>query len=318
LLPRANFAAEMRFAREKFDIVHSHSPFTLGMLGARWARRHDIPLVFTFHTLYHRYLHYVPAPHTWTRSGVVAWVRYYCGLCDHVLTPSRAVSHIVARLQPHVARSVLPTGIDVARFRSGNRQATRARLGLNENEVALLYVGRMVEEKNLIFLMRALAPLLRCEYSHARLLLVGGGPDFDDLQNVAHGLGIGERVVWTGFVDPQNTPDYYAAADVFVFASRTETQGLSIAEALAAGLPGVVVNAMGAAECLTDGEDGYVVAPHEDAFRAATQRLVCDSDLRKQMALAARRKAENLSRERRVDELLAIYQQLAQQRDGGA
>jgi glycosyltransferase involved in cell wall biosynthesis len=130
-LPRASLFTGAWFRREEFDIVHSHSPFTIGTLGARWARSNGIPLVFTFHTLYHRYLHYVPAPHTWTRSGVVWWVRHYCYLCNHVVAPSRAVSQIVSHLQPRVPCSVLPTGVDIARFATaGQRDETRQTLGI--------------------------------------------------------------------------------------------------------------------------------------------------------------------------------------------
>jgi 1,2-diacylglycerol 3-alpha-glucosyltransferase len=323
-LPRASFLAEARFRHEKFDIVHSHSPFTLGTLGARWARRLNIPLVFTFHTLYHRYLHYVPAPHTWTRSSVVWWVHHYCYLCDHIIAPSRPVAQIVQRLRPDAPRSVLPTGIDVERFASGQGDRVRAHCGIEPDEIVLLYVGRIVLEKNLVFLLKSLAPLLRGEVPldttnttqdrkpRLRLMLVGGGPDLESLRELSVHLKIAEYTTFTDFVDPAGIPDYYAASDLFVFASRTETQGVSIAEALAAGLPCVVVGAMGAAEAITDGCEGLVVPPREDQFRAAVARLIKDPQLRCKMANAARRKAPQLSHEKRVDALIDLYTSLLQ------
>jgi len=314
LLPRASLFAEARFRREDFDIVHSHSPFTIGTVGARWARSCGIPLVFTFHTLYHRYLHYVPAPSAWTRSYIVWWVREYCALCDHIIAPSRPVSQIVARLSPGIPHSVLSTGIDVTRFASGSRNRGREKHNIGEDELVLLYVGRIVKEKNLAFLFHSLAPLLRDEEllkgRKLRLMMVGGGPALEFLQALAEQLNIADKVIFTGFVEPSSTPDLYAASDLFVFASRTETQGVSIAEALAAGLPCVVVGAMGAAEAITDSREGFVVPPREDAFRHAVKRLIENATLRDQMAHAARLKAPQLSQQHSVDALLKLYEKM--------
>lgn len=308
LLPRASFRVGSRFRREEFDIVHSHSPFTIGTTGARWARRNDIPLLFTFHTLYHRYLHYVPMPHDWTRSSIVWWLRYYCNLCDGIIAPSQPVAQIAAHLAPDVPRRVLPTGVDVAHFASGAREATRARLGFAASTRVLLYVGRMVQEKNLVFLLRALAPLLKENQAPpTHLLLVGGGPDLPRLREIAVQMGIAARVTFTDFVAPASTRDLYAAADIFVFASRTETQGVSIAEALSSGLPCVVVGAMGAAEAVTNGADGFIVPPRETDFTRAVDTLLHDEKLRLSMAACARKNAPALSRTRAVDHLVALY-----------
>jgi len=307
LLPRASVRTGTRFRRANYDIVHSHSPFTIGTTGARWARRNGTPVVFTFHTLYHRYLHYVPAPSAWTRSYIVWWVRQYCRLCDHIIAPSRAVAQVVSHLAPDISRSIIPTGVDVARFAGGNRTALREQLKIDNDQVVLLYVGRLVREKNLEFLLRSLSPLLRQSSTRCVLILVGGGPALDFLRELSHDLGIADKVVFTGFVPPEKTPDYYAASDVFVFASRTETQGVSIAEALAAGLPCVVVGAMGAAEAVTNGVDGIVVPPREDALRDAVAQLLSDEDLRQTMSRKARELSPSLSQSRSVDALLELY-----------
>ena len=307
LLPRASLRTGTRFRRANYDIVHSHSPFTIGTTGARWARRNGTPVVFTFHTLYHRYLHYVPAPSAWTRSYIVWWVRQYCRLCDHIIAPSRVVAQVVSHLAPDIPRSVVPTGVDVARFSSGNRSELREQLKINNDQVVLLYVGRLVREKNLEFLLRSTAPLLRQSSTRSILILVGGGPALDFLRELSHDLGIADKVVFTGFVPPEKTPDYYAASDVFVFASRTETQGVSIAEALAASLPCVVVGAMGAAEAVTNGVNGIVAPPHENAFREAVSQLLSDSQLRASMSQKARELSSSLSQSHSVDALLELY-----------
>jgi glycosyltransferase involved in cell wall biosynthesis len=230
------------------------------------------------------------------------------------------VAQIVSHLQPRVPCSVLPTGIDIARFASASaqqREQTRQRLSIAADEVVLLYVGRIVREKNLVFLLRSLEPLLNSEGNapKMRLVLVGGGPDMEPMRNLAAQLNIGQKVIFTDFVAPSSTLDYYAAADTFVFASRTETQGVSIAEALAAGLPCVVVGAMGAAEAVTDGVDGFIVPPNEEQFRDAVQRLITSPELRQRMSKAAQRKAPQLSREHCVDELLQLYCNLVSTRE---
>ncbi len=307
LLTRANVRKGLRFRQAKYDIVHSHSPFTIGTVGARWARSNRVPIVFTFHTLYHRYLHYVPAPRNWTRSYIVWWVRQYCGLCDAIIAPSRSVAQVVARLAPQIPRRVIPTGIDVARFSEGDRNGVRQTLKIGDDETVLLYVGRIVREKNLEFLMRALAPILRQSSTRTRLVLVGIGDDFETMRETAHSLGIADRTVFTGHVAPEEMPNFYAAANLFVFASRTETQGVSIAEALAAGLPCVVVGAMGAAESVENGVNGLVVPPREIAFREAVSSLLSDPKRRAEMSRKARELSSSSSQNLSVDSLLMLY-----------
>lgn len=295
----------MRFRREKFDIVHVHSPFVLGGMGAHWAKFHFIPLVWTFHTLYHHYAHYSITPPHASRAYILWRVRQMLEKCDRVIAPSMAVERVISKLCPEAQTRVLPTGVDVERFASGQRQPTRAQLGLSDDEIALLYVGRLAPEKNLGFLLRSLAPVLKNRA--AKLVMVGGGPDLESCRKLAHTLGVGERVIFPGFIEPTSVPDYYAACDVFTFASRTETQGLSIAEALCAGLPCVVVNAMGAAEALENEGDGFLVPPQQTRFREAVERLICEPELRAQMSARARERAPQFAMENRVAQLISLY-----------
>ena len=306
-LSRVSPRAALRFAREHFDLVHVHSPFVLGNLGAHWAQFHFLPLVWTFHTLYHHYAHYSITPPDTSRAYILWRIRRMLRKCNRVIAPSNAVERVVLRLMPGAPTRVVPTGVDVARFAGGERSATRKVLGLAPEEVALLYVGRLASEKNLGFLLRSVAPVLQNQ--PAKLVLVGGGPSMEVLKRQVNTLGIASRVVFAGFIEPEHINDFYAMADIFTFASRTETQGLSIAEALCAGLPCVVVNAMGAAEAIEPGEDGFLVPPQEHRFRAAVEQLVCDPELRAQMSAHARLRAPRFSKERRVSELLTLYEE---------
>ena len=295
----------LRFRRERFDVVHAHSPFIMGNLGAHWAQFHELPLVWTFHTLYHHYAHYSITPEKSSRWYILWRVKRMLEKSDRVIAPSQAVERVIQKLSPETSTQVMPTGVDTAKFAGGKRAQTRAKLGLKNDEIALLYVGRIAPEKNLQFLLRAVAPILK---NHkAKLLMVGGGPNFEEYRAYAGELGLGERAIFTGFIEPEEMPNYFAAADIFTFASRTETQGLSIAEALCAGLPCVVVNAMGAAEAIEPNGDGFLVPRSEARFRAAVETLVCDGELRARMKKRALERAPLFSKGRRVDELLDLY-----------
>ena len=297
--------AAILFRREKFDVVHVHSPFVMGGIGASWARFNFVPLVWTFHTLYHHYAHYSITPPRASRWYILWRVRQMLAKCDRVIAPSCAVERMIQKLHPNAPTQVLPTGVDVEKFRGGDRNSTRQEWGIAPDETALLYVGRLAPEKNLGFLLRSVAPILK---NHpARLLLVGGGPDLELCRELARKLGIAERVIFPGFVEPKIIPNFYAASDVFTFASRTETQGLSISEALCAGLPCVVVNAMGAAEALENEGDGFLVPPFENRFREAVLQLVQNPDLRQKFGQRALERAPQFSKERRVSQLVELY-----------
>jgi 1,2-diacylglycerol 3-alpha-glucosyltransferase len=311
ILPYFSLPAWSRFLSDEFDIVHSHSPFILGTVGARWAKYSRLPLVFTFHTLYHRYLHHAPIPRQVSRPYILEKVKRYCNYCDHIIAPSQHIERVVHRFRPGASTSVIPTGVDVARFASGNGARAREKFGIAPDEKILLYVGRIAPEKNLDFMLRSLAPLLRDpQRFKVRLLLVGGGSAVSQLKAIVQELQLQGKVSFTGFLDQEDLLDSYAAGDVFVFTSRTETQGVCIAEALAAGLPCVVVGAMGAAESVADEVEGFVVPPHDDRFAEAVTRLLQNDDLRARMSECARRKASTLSLETRVGELLDVYDQL--------
>lgn len=306
-MPHLNLGARLRFQRKNYDVVHTHSPFTMGSVGATWARQQGKPVVFTFHTLYHRYLHYVPLPPGVTRSYILWTLSRYCRRCRHIIAPSRPVAQIVHRFNSQVPCSVVPTGVDVTGFDRADGPAARRRWGIAADEVVLLYVGRMVAEKNLAFLLHAVAPLLR-EERKVRLVLAGGGPLIGELRSMAESCGVTDRVVLTGFLDRSELVDLYAGSNLFVFASRTETQGISIAEALSAGLPCVVVGAMGAAESVQDGLTGLIVPPRQGDFRDAVSGLIEDPERCATMSRHALESASRLTIQHSVDRLLEIYE----------
>ncbi len=311
VLSRIAPRAALMFRQMKFDLVHTHSPFVLGGIGAHWARFNFVPLVWTFHTLYHHYAHYSIASPRTSRAYIMWRVRNMLRASDRVIAPSHAVERVIKRLFPAAPTQVLPTGVDFGKFKGGHRERVRCEYGFASDETVLLYVGRIAPEKNLGFLLRAVAPLLKTR--NAKMLVVGGGPAIEQYRELTRKMAVEQRVTFTGFIDPATIADYYAAGDVFTFASRTETQGLSIAEALCAGKPCVVVNAMGAAEALENEGDGFLVPASEARFREAIARLIDDPELRAKMGARALERAPLFAHQKRVDELLALYERVIEE-----
>jgi 1,2-diacylglycerol 3-alpha-glucosyltransferase len=219
------------------DVVHAHSPFVTGWMGASYARRHEVPLVFTYHTRLDAYAHYAPFDRATTERAMIELTRRYANAADAVIVPTGAMEARLRELGVHAPIAVVPSAIDVERFAAGRRSAlVRARLGADGDAPLALIVARLGMEKNLELALDAAA---RCAGLH--LAVVGDGPHRAALEERAARLGLAGRVRFTGALARERLPDVYASADAFVFPSTTDTQGLVLAEALAAGLPVVAV-----------------------------------------------------------------------------
>lgn len=296
------------FRQQGFDVVHTHTPFFAGMAGASWARRLNIPLVSTYHTLYEQYLHYVPAivPRGLVRR-VLRWhlKRYYESV-DAVMTPSEIGAEVLRTYG--VSKPITPIRNPVLPFPEVSKQEARAKLGIPDEVWMLLYVGRMAPEKNVHVLLRAMPFIVRGCPS-AKLWLVGPGPALESLQALREELGLGERVVFTGPIPRDEVSLYLLSADLFVFPSVTESQGLVLDEAQAAGLPCIVANGGGAPEAVDFGQCGLIVEPTPEAFVEAVLYLTRHEEARERLRQNAIRKRETLSVPAVVDRILAVYEQ---------
>jgi glycosyltransferase involved in cell wall biosynthesis len=250
------------------SLVHAHSPFVTGWMGATYARRHRIPFVFTYHTRLDAYAHYAPFDRAATERAMLALTRRFANAADGVIVPTSAMERRLRALGVHVPVSVVPSAIDVERFASGRRSLLmRERLGAAGETPLALVVSRLGAEKNLDLAIDAVARL-----PSVRLAIVGDGPHRDALEARAHRAGIGGRVRFTGALPRERLPDVYASADAFVFPSTTETQGLVLAEALAAGLPVVAAESEASSEVL--GAAARLVPADPERFAEAIRRAV--------------------------------------------
>lgn len=295
--------------KTKLDIVHVHSPFMLGNLGARWAKRLGIPLVFTYHTLYEEYVHYFPFLQKQARQVTRKYTIKFCNRCNLVLAPAAVIKEYLLKSGVRTPVERLPTGIDLKAFRNGDREGFRRRFGIGFGQPVLLYVGRMGKEKNVEFLLRAFRAVTE-RVEGVRLVLVGGGPAKEGLASEAERLGVAGRVVFTGPVPPDKVKDCYAAGDIFVISSLTETQGLVVGEAKAAGLPAVAVGAQGVGEMVNEGVDGFLTPLDEGIFAERVCRLLEDPDLYKRMRESALVQSEELAASRMAGRLKEYYQAL--------
>ncbi len=223
-----------------FAIVHAHSPFVTGALAAWHARRTGAPLIFTYHTRLEAYAHYVPLDARLTRAATTLVTRRFANAADAVVVPTLAMERLLREMGVRTQIFVVPSGIDVAAFGAGRRRDdVRASLGAGPGQKLALAVGRLGREKNLDV---ALAAFARPELADCRLAIVGDGADRARLVALAERLGLGARVTFARELPRAELPDTYASADAFVFASRSDTQGLVLAEALAAGVPIVAID----------------------------------------------------------------------------
>jgi glycosyltransferase involved in cell wall biosynthesis len=268
------------------------------------ARASGRPFVFTYHTLYDRYAHYVPLPRPMVARAAIRWSVAFADTADLVLAPSDFVAQRLRGQGVGQPIEVLPTGVDLDRFRPGSRAAARQALGLSADDRVLLYVGRLDREKNLEFLLGAVAAMAA---PRVRLLLVGRGTQTGALRRRAAALGLGDHVEFRGGSAPERLPVHYRAADVFVFASTTETQGLAVLEAMASGLPVVAVRASGVEEVVVEGVSGVLVPEDRAAFAAAVRQVLADPDLGAKLAIGGREAALPLSSTALANRLVAAY-----------
>jgi glycosyltransferase involved in cell wall biosynthesis len=255
----------------KVDLVHIHTPFIAHYAGVRFAREHGLPVVATYHTFFEDYLHhYVPI----MPRGIGRWIarRFTLSQCSDVaelISPSAPMRDALRAYGVTTPIEVLPTGLSAESFIRGDGERFRRQFDLPSGRPLLLYVGRVAFEKNIDFLLRMFARL-RARRPDALFVIAGEGPALPHLTRVARELGIQAQVRFIGYLDRRTgLPDCYAAGDAFVFASRTETQGLVLLEAMAQGTPVVSTAELGTRSILTADSGAFVVPEEEVTFAAA-------------------------------------------------
>jgi glycosyltransferase involved in cell wall biosynthesis len=261
--------------------------------------------------MYENYTHYVPGDSPRLKRFVIEMTTGYCNLCDAVIAPSETVADLVLRRGVTVPVAVVPTGVDLKVFAGADGPAYRRAAGIPESAFVVGHVGRLAPEKNMGFLADAVAGFL-ARRPGGRFLLVGEGPSKERLLATFAGHGLSERVHLGGVLQGRELASAYNAMNVFAFASLTETQGMVLTEAMAAGVPVVALDAPGACEVVRDGENGRLVPrPDAEAFREALRWIAeLDPGKRRRLAEGVDATAREFSMPRSAEKQLALYETL--------
>lgn len=294
------------------DLIHIQTPFIAHPAGVKAARALGLPVIATYHTLFEEYLqHYAPfLPKSWLRALARQISARQCNALDAVIVPSSAMRQRLSAYGVTAPIHVLPTGIPLSRFSTGNRARFRAAHGIAPEQPVVLYVGRVAFEKNIGFLLDMFALALKTR-PDLLFLVTGHGPAVPELKAHAERLGIGHAVRFLGYLDRNGElQDCYAAADAFVFASRTETQGLVLLEAMAMGLPVVALAEMGTLDILSSGQ-GCVVPSHDaEDFASALTALLAEPERLKRLASEAQTFSATWSDQAMAGRLAKLYREL--------
>jgi len=295
----------------KADIIHAHHPFLLGDTALRVAANKNVPVVFTHHTRYEDYTHYVPFDSPTLKEIAINLSTEFANLCDGVIAPSESIAKLIRKRGVKAPIAIVPTGVDVCGFARGNGTRFRRKFRIPANAFVVGHCGRLAPEKNLGYLARATARLLKNDPA-ARFLVVGGGPSGEEMKKICADEGVADQLILAGKHMGRSLHDAYRAMDVFAFASFSETQGMVLAEAMAAGLPAVALNASGVREVVRDGKNGFLLPARTPEAKFARQlaRLKAEPALREKFACAAGATAEEFSRERCARLAVNFYEKI--------
>ena len=290
------------------DIIHSHHPFLLGDSALRTAKAREVPLVFTHHTLYERYTHYVPFDSPAMERFAIHLSTRYANLCELIIAPSESLANLIRRRGVATPIQVVPTGVDIEFFAQGDGQVFRRENGLPEEALVIGHLGRLAPEKNLAYLSRAVADYLERD-ERARFLIAGSGPSVAEIEEIFASRDLSGRLVHVGQLKGAELRNCYAAMDLFVFASTSETQGMVLTEAMAAGKPVIALDASGAREVVRDNENGRLLPSNaaEEDFAAAIEAFADNEERAKRWAEQARQTAREFSREASARRLESAY-----------
>lgn len=292
------------------DLVHIQTPFIAHYQGTALARALRVPVVETYHTYFEEYLHhYVPLmPRAVMRFVARRFTVSQCNVLDALVVPSRAMEQALLDYGVRCPMHIIPTGMEMERFAGGDGQRFREQLGIEPGQPVLVHVGRIAHEKNIEFLFRMFARVVRSKPG-AVFIVAGEGPALASCKAYVRSLGIAQHVRFVGYLSRERELlDCYRAGDLFVFSSRTETQGLVLLEAMALGVPVVSTAHMGTADIMNPQRGARVAPDDEGEFASIVVQLLEDAPRRAAMSFEARAYAATWSASAMADRLAGLYQ----------
>lgn len=304
-LSQLTLATEYKTALKGVELIHLQHISFLTVALLIYAKRHRLPTIYTYHTLLEHYLGRLLVINFLIRP-ILRWLtKTFANQTDQIIVPTKSVKRYLKELGVKTKITVVPTGIEVQRYRRGRRSWLEAKHHIPNDKLIISYVGRLAQEKNVDLIPTALAPLAEREDWH--LLMVGDGPARATLEHHFAVLNLSDRVTFTGFVPPDEVMRYFGISDIFIYPSPSDTQAIVVCEALAAGAVPLVGDAWGPADIVDDGITGYVLDLKAEEFTGKIALLLDRGEL----LLKLRRKASQASlvydRLQTSQQLLQVY-----------
>ncbi|MDX1764855.1 MAG: glycosyltransferase, partial [bacterium] len=293
-------------------LVHVQHPFFLGEMGMHLGKNRNIPIVLTYHTQYEQYSHYAPIDSDLVKRWIINVCNSFCNLCDLVVAPSTDIRQVLIDRKVTSRIEVIPTGVNLEPYREPDRRWLRETFRIGPEKKILIHTGRLAKEKNLPFLFRAVAQVMS-DNEGVVFFVAGIGDQAPYLKELSSQLGIEGQVIFHGKMTAEELAAAYAGADLFVFSSKSETQGLVVLEAMAAGTPVVAVDAPGVRDMVTDSVDGYLTEEDEGLFARRILLLLDSPDHRAAFSRAAEEKAAQFQSSAMGGKILDEYEHLLQQ-----
>lgn len=282
----------------RIDVIHVHHPALVGNVALALKRRLRIPVVFTYHTRYEEYLHYIAGlKQIEAHTGIMEkYLRYFCTHCDLLVAPTPGIRDYLQKKNLRTPIAVLPTGIPAESFLPDQGRAEHIRKEyLGAADHMFCTVSRLAKEKNIYFQLEGLACLKRLLQKTGRSfkhLMIGDGPERRSFEKRVRELGLADEIVFVGNVPNADIKNYQAASDLFLFTSKSETQGIVLLEAMAAESPVVAVEASGVCDVVCNGENGYMTPEDADVWARKIADTIADRTLLASLGEGARRTAE--------------------------
>ncbi len=301
------------------DIIHLHHPFVLSMPAIMYAAKLKIPKVLTIHTQYERYAYYVsPIPHKITHEAIRRIIFNLADKVDIITTPSQSMKDLINNYNIKKEITVIPNAIDVDIFaekKEEENNALKRELKLSQDDVVIIYVGRVSLEKNIEKIIKALALIRDKKIDNFKFILVGDGTAMKELNSLVETLELTENVIFVGAIDREKVKNYYQIGDIFAFSSTSETFGMVIIEAMASGLAVLAVRAPGAADIIKDGVDGILVRDDILNFSEQLENLILNKDLRQRLSSNALQAVKHYSTDAVSDQVLELYGKLLSEKN---
>jgi glycosyltransferase involved in cell wall biosynthesis len=295
---------------EQYDVIHVQTPFVAHYLGVKLSKLLGIPCVETYHTFFEEYLyHYIPfVPKKIMQKIAQRFSRHQGNSLDGMVVPSHPMLHILRQYGVISQAEVIPTGIEPTSFMLGDREVFRNKYGIPQDQPVLLFLGRVAHEKNIGFLLKVVAQVSK-QIPNILFLIAGEGPAKASLEHDVAELGISKNVKFIGYLDRNaELNSCYRSADIFIFSSRTETQGLVLLEAMAQGVPVVSTAELGTKDVLRDGLGVWIAKEDLNEFSQTVIKLLSDEEAQERLSETGRDYAQSWSASKQAERMIAFYQ----------